>query len=112
MTRAAARVQRRPTTAPRRPRVSGGAERVVRVNARLDAATAAILRQLVRETGLSVTDVIKLSLTRLSDQQSGPEHTVTEVFGDLIGCFEGTPALSESYKQELAASIARKHDAP
>ena len=92
--------------------VSGRAKRAVRVNARLDADTAAILRQLVRETGLSVTDVIKLSLTRLSDQQSGLEQTVVEAFGDLVGCFEGAADLSESYQQELAASIARKHGAP
>lgn len=84
---------------------------VTRVNARLDAETASALRRLVRETGLSVTDVLKLSLLRLSEQQAGPRQPPAEAFAYLIGSFDGPRDLSERYKDELAASLARKHGA-
>ena len=113
MTRASVATRRSAKGTPRKPRSKGRAPRaLLRVNARLDGETAAILRQLVRATGLSVTDVIKLSLVRLSEQQDAPEQPVAEAFADLVGCFDGGVDLSTSYKDALTASLAGKHGTP
>lgn len=96
-------------TAARKTRRTHAPRRAVRVNARLDAETAAALQQLVRETGLGVTDLLKLALLRLSEQYAGPPQPIAEAFAGLIGSFEGPADLSGHYKGELTTSLARKH---
>ncbi len=81
----------------------------MRVNARLDESTSAELRQLVRGTGWSVTDVIRESIHRLYLQESVQERTPADAFADLIGGFEGPADLSTNYKVDLRNTLSRKH---
>jgi hypothetical protein len=84
---------------------------VQRVNARLDAETAAVLEQLVRVTGLSVTDIIKRALLREAEAAATPVQPVVEAFAALIGCFDGGADLSSQARQIVPESLARKHAA-
>jgi hypothetical protein len=80
-----------------------------RVNARLDETTARELQQLMRDTGLSVTDVIRESIHRYYLQETVQQHSVLDVFTDLVGGIEAPAELSANYKSELRASLTRKH---
>lgn len=81
----------------------------MRVNARLDAATTRELRQLQKETGMSVTEVIRVSIHRLYLQESVETRPPAETFADLIGCIEESPDLSTQYKTVLRDSLVTKH---
>lgn len=81
----------------------------MRVNARLDEATSQELRQLLKETGMSVTEVIRESIHRLYLQESVETRTPAESFADLIGCIEGPADLSGNYKAVLRDSLLAKH---
>lgn len=81
----------------------------MRVNARLDENTQRELQQLVRDTGQSVTDVIREAIHRLYLQKAAQTHTVADDFADLIGCFDGPADMSVNYKQLLRESLTRKH---
>lgn len=84
-------------------------QRGTRVNARLDEATQRELEQLQRDTGGSVTDVIREAIHRYYLQAASQAHTVADDFADLVGCIDGPADLSTHYKAELLASLARKH---
>jgi hypothetical protein len=81
----------------------------MRVNARLDEATRQELRQLQKETGMSVTEVIRESIHRLYLQESVATRSPVESFADLIGCIEGPADLSTNYKAVLRESLLTKH---
>lgn len=81
----------------------------MRVNARLDDASRRELQQLVRDTGRSVTDVIREAIHRFYLQEAAQNHTLAEDFADLIGCIDGPGELSVNYKQVLRESLTRKH---
>jgi hypothetical protein len=80
-----------------------------RVNARLDEATQRELQQLVRDTGASVTEVIREAIHRYYLQEAAQAHTVADDFADLIGSIAGPAELSVDYKRILADSLGRKH---
>lgn len=84
-------------------------ENGMRVNARLDEATSQELRQLMKETGKSVTEVIRESIHRLYLQASLEAHSPAEAFADLIGCIDGPTNLSTNYKAALSDSLRAKH---
>lgn len=81
----------------------------MRVNARLDEATSQELRQLMKETGKSVTEVIRESIHRLYLQESLEARSPAETFADLIGCIDGPSDLSTNYKAALRDSLRAKH---
>lgn len=81
----------------------------MRVNARLDEATSQELRQLQKETGMSVTEVIRESIHRLYLQESVETRTPAESFADLIGCIDGPADLSSNYKGVLRDALLAKH---
>jgi hypothetical protein len=79
-----------------------------RVNARLDGLTSRELKQLMRDTGLSVSDVIRESIHRFYLQAALQQRPIADAFADLIGGIEAAPNLSTDYKSELRDSLARK----
>ncbi len=79
-----------------------------RVNARLDARTHAELECLVRETGQSVTEVIRTAIHRYYQQRQAPAHSVADDFADLIGAVEGPEDWSVDYKRSLTEGLAQK----
>lgn len=81
----------------------------MRVNARLDEGTSQELRHLLKETGMSVTEVIRESIHRFYLQESVETRSPAESFADLIGCIEGPADLSGNYKAALRDSLLAKH---
>lgn len=81
----------------------------MRVNARLDEATSQVLRQLMKETGMSVTEIIRASIHRFHLQERVASPPPAETFADLIGSFEGPVELSTEYKAVLRDSLTAKH---
>lgn len=81
----------------------------MRVNARLDEATQRELQQLVRDTGLSVTEIIRASIHRYYLQEAAQAQSVADSFADLIGSFDGPEDLSSRYKQACTHSLLDKH---
>ncbi|MCS6787225.1 MAG: ribbon-helix-helix protein, CopG family [Thiobacillaceae bacterium] len=80
-----------------------------RVNARLDPATQAELECLVRESGMTVTEVIRTAIHRLYQQRRAPAPSVADVFADLIGAIEGPADWSSDVKKALSEGLGRKH---
>ena len=83
----------------------------MRINARLDDEHAEKLTYLTRTTGASVTEVLKQALDVYFEQlgnSCGSAAQILEQSG-FIGCGEGSPHLSEQYKESLKKSLATKH---
>lgn len=89
--------------------VAPSPETGMRVNARLDEVTSQELRQLMKETGRSVTEVIRESIHRLYLQESLEVRTPAEAFADLIGSIDGPSDLSTTYKAAVSDSLRAKH---
>jgi len=81
----------------------------MRVNARLDEATTQVLRRLMKETRMSVTEIIRASILRFHLQESVASPPPAETFADLIGSFEGPADLSAEYKSTLRDALTAKH---
>lgn len=84
----------------------------IRINARLDDATARELERLIEETGDSVTDVIKSAIHCYHSTLAGKaRRSVFELFSEagLIGCASGPSDLSTHYKEYLTESLLEKH---
>ncbi len=79
-----------------------------RVNARLDAQAQAELECLTRETGLSVTGIIRRAIHRYYQQRLAPVHSVADEFADLVGAIEGPEDWSLDYKRGLSEGLAQK----
>lgn len=80
----------------------------MRVNARLDEVTSQELRQLLKETGMSVTEVIRESIHRFYLHENVATRTPAESFADLIGCIEGPADLATNYKAVLRDALHAK----
>jgi hypothetical protein len=83
----------------------------MRVNARLTAEEASKLDYLVRIEGKSVTEVIRASIVRYYDEARATHAAASGALErtGFIGCAEGEPDLSRSYKRRLTDSLATKH---
>lgn len=81
----------------------------MRVNARLDEVTQRELQQLVRDTGLSVTEVIRAAIHRYYLQEAAQGQSVADSFVDLIGSIDGPADMSVTYKQACTQSLRDKH---
>lgn len=78
----------------------------VRINARLDAELARKVQALCRRTGRSTTEIVKESLE--SYYQTVTRGSPAAALASLVGCAAGPPDLSETYKDQLTHSLARK----
>lgn len=85
----------------------------VRVNARLDPASAEKLQAIMHLTGKSVTEVLKAAVELYfsgleAQQRPGAQELALRV--GLVGCGEGPGDLSSRYKAYLSEGLAGKHD--
>lgn len=93
--------------------MSDTATRPTKISARLDAERSRKLDVLVRTTHQGVSEVIKMALDLYYDQVRAGRSPAAEILratGFLAGG-EAAPDLSETYKDELARSLADKHPA-
>lgn len=83
----------------------------VRLNARIDEALAAKLERLRRRTHMTTTEIVRASVElyyeRFQEQEAGQAHRILDNAG-FVGCGEGEPALSTTYKERLADSLSSK----
>ncbi len=85
----------------------------MRINARLDDERSAKLLQLQKYSGRSASDVLKLAIDCLHDQQRQSHREAIEnlMSSEFIGCADGSRDLSDTYKQRLAEDLNAKHGA-
>jgi hypothetical protein len=80
-----------------------------RLNARLPADLARKTAYLQRRLKLSSTEVIHRALERYYEQVCSDAADVgASGLADFVGCAEGPPELSSTYKSELARSLEAK----
>ncbi len=87
--------------------------KTLRINARLDDERSAKLLQMQTSSGRSASDLLKLAIDCLHDQQRQSHCETIEnlMSSEFIGCAGGPEDLSESYKQRLADDLNNKHGA-
>jgi len=82
----------------------------MRINARLDSESEERLRCLEKETGLSVSEIVRRAIEcfylTLRSENADPGRTLMQT--GFIGCAEGPSDLSTRYKQALRG-LNRKH---
>ena len=83
----------------------------MRVNARLDDARTAKLRQLQSSLRINASEVVKLALDLLHKEQCEGMGAKTKALlaSDFVGCAEGPENLSSRYKQQLTQALEDKH---
>jgi hypothetical protein len=83
-----------------------------KISARLDAERSRKLDVLVRTTHQGVSEVIKMALDLYYDHVRAGRRPATELLRatGFLASGEASPDLSETYKDELARSLADKHD--
>jgi len=81
-----------------------------RLNARVDDELAAKVEALRRLTKKSTTDIVKAAIELYYDTVRGTGGRAADLLeqAGFIGCADGPEDLSESYKDELASSLADK----
>ena len=83
----------------------------MRINARLEPASAQQLEYLVTRLGLSASEVLRKGVDLLYKQQSTQTAQPLHFFGKHVGKYRsGQSDLSVNYKQELAQILKTKFD--
>ena len=81
----------------------------MRINARLEPASAQQLEYLVMRLGLSASEVLRKGVDLLYKQQAAQTAQPLHFFGGHVGRYRsGQSDLSVSYKQELASLLDDK----
>jgi hypothetical protein len=78
-----------------------------RINARLPPRLAERLSELQKRTGKSVTELIQEALEKYYDASRATSRP-GDLLDSFVGCADGPPALSTTYKKELRRSLERK----
>ncbi len=86
----------------------------LKINARLAGDAAEQLHYLVHKTGLSVSEIVRLSLAHYhqaieSSQKPKPKSRIAEMAGKYGSSGEYSGQLSTQYKQLFGEAIAKKH---
>ena len=83
----------------------------MRVNARLDDARAAKLRQLQSSLRVGASEVVKQALDLLHKEQCEGQGAKTKALlsSDFVGCADGAEDLSSRYKRHLTQALEEKH---
>jgi hypothetical protein len=87
--------------------------RLVRVNARLDPASAGKLDAIMELTGKTVTEVLKTAIESYFaelEAQRRPRVQELALRVGLVGCGEGPEDLSSRHKAYFSESLTGKHD--
>ena len=76
----------------------------MRVNARLDEARERKLRAIAKETGQGVSEVVRVAIDVYYERitTSATRSLALLERSGFVGCADGPPDLSETYKEELA----------
>ena len=83
----------------------------MRVNARLEPASAQQLEYLVTRLGVSTSEVLRKGVDLLYKQQAAQTAQPLRFFGKHVGKYRsGRSDLSVNYKQELAQIVQGKFD--
>ncbi len=82
-----------------------------RLNARLDPEMERKVAYLRRRTGLGTSDVVRAALEHYYEAVHDGGVSAREILqaSGLIASGSGPADLSETYKDQLAADLARKH---
>lgn len=84
----------------------------MRINARLDERSEAKLAFLEKETGLSVSEIVRRAIdsyySRFRNENSDPSMALT--LAGFVGCGEASADLSSDYKNELKRWAAKHGD--
>jgi predicted transcriptional regulator len=84
---------------------------MTRLNARIDDELAAKLEHLRERTDMSVTDIVRASISLYYDQfrerEAGAAREILDDVG-FVGCGEAESDLSSTYKEGLTTSLAGK----
>ncbi len=82
----------------------------VRVNARLDAATAKKLAEIRRRTGLSTSEIVRDALDKLYRERMAEERNAAAILREtgFVASATGSRDLSANYKREIGHSLAGK----
>ena len=85
----------------------------MRVNARLDEARAAKLRQLQASLRVGASEVVKRALDVLHKEQceGGGARTQALLSSGFVGCAQGPEDLASGYKQHVVQALEGKHGA-
>ena len=83
----------------------------MRINARLDENLAYKLDYLTHAEGMSVSNVVKESISRYYAEVRAPQVVAQEILGcnGFIGCGESDADLSTNYKHTLTETLQAKH---
>jgi hypothetical protein len=84
-----------------------------RVNARFDRVAEEQVRYIVEHTGMTVSDVLKQSVTEMYDRVRQKHRSPYEIMKEMgvIGMVSGNdPAISAKVKEIFAEAIERKLD--
>ena len=83
----------------------------MRINARLDDASAKKPAYLRHKTRDKTTDIIKRSIDLYYESVAAEERAANQALLDsgFVGCGEDTPDLSSRYKTLLTESLEAKH---
>jgi hypothetical protein len=81
-----------------------------RINARIDTATAHKIEYIKRKTKRAVSEIIVTSLDFYYRSLKSKETNAKAILdaAGFIGCGSAAKDLSETYKQQLSASLAKK----
>lgn len=83
--------------------------RAARINARLEPELQAKVDFLRRHTKLSATEIIKASIDQYYQSiKRGGQRGKKALLQDFVGCGAADANLSTTYKQALAATLAKK----
>lgn len=83
----------------------------MRISARLDEDHARKLSSLASATHQGTTEILKAAIDVYYQQIVASRPRPAEILqaAGFVGCADGLPNLSETYKEELLPSLAAKH---
>jgi Arc/MetJ-type ribon-helix-helix transcriptional regulator len=83
----------------------------MRLNARLPEELAQKLEALVRATGQSTSEVVRVALEHYFNEICGSGRSAREAIhlSGFVGCGEAEADLSTTYKSRLSEGLGRKH---
>lgn len=87
--------------------------KIKRVNARITAGAERKLKEIVRDTGSSMSEVIMAAIERYwAESQSYSNSSPSTILknNQFIGCANGNQKLSENYKRVLQTMLNQKYD--
>lgn len=81
------------------------------VNARLPDEQVRQLGELRDRTGQSTSEIVRAAISHYHRLVVAPPRSTIDIVREagLVGCLDGEPTLSESYKSAMAEALGAKH---